>query len=376
MDELKQLGEKARKLAGEAAAAEQMQRAMETDRIVRELQSRENENKWLRAAQSWTAVVASSTAALAVFLSMTALGFQFYQFRQGIAEQEKASETSQWRDALKNMSLRDDSAVLSSAIQMGSFFDSRYSQQSRSVAAMVLPCVTSGAGFDAVASEMRKHSTNENQKDLVSIAQAVVAEDWDIYSRAKSRRAMRPFADFLEDPTGMIAEGEQFTSNDREPQISGQTECERDGRLNPLKRALICSYNEDTISKLLARLWRDNPLWDPGPAHLGLTGIVLENADLTEVDFSGATLDKVEINSCKLARTDFTKAILRGVVFANITSFAGSKWQGAEWWNAAAISCDLAKYLNSRFPPPQEFTAAANELVRKGCDGSKNNSDK
>jgi hypothetical protein len=380
MDELETIWQKAQKLASGADNAEVMQKALETARIARELQSKEKERKWLRSAQSWATIVTSSTAAFAVVISLITLAIQLYQFRKTsemqqeqfkktTKQQEDAAATSQWRDALKNVSFKDDSSVLSSTIQMQSFFSYRpYSAQSRSVASMLLPYVTSGAGFDAAVDQMRATSDKLTQKDMVAVAQSIVDEDWDLYSLARKPGSNKTFADFIEDPTGMIAEGTQFLPTGPAKLDQAQNEAEKDRWFNPLKRALTCSYNADSISAELARFWHDNKESHPGPAHLGLAGIVLENADLTDVDFSNATLQEVTINKCNLKGANFSNAKLDHAVVTNISDFSQSKWDGAEWWKADRLDCNLAHYLSKAVQVSPKWAKKSAQLVRN-CVG-------
>jgi hypothetical protein len=368
-DQLEAILLKAQKLANEANEADSMKKALEAAKVARELIDKERERRWLRSAQAWGTVITSSTAAFAIVISFFALEFQFYQFRKSSAQQEEqfeknseeqreATQTSQWREALKNLSFTDDSAVLSSAVQMQSFFSyPPYSAQSRSVAAMLLPYVTSGPGFDSVVDQMRATSNARNQKDMISIAQSVVDEDWDLYTQAGGRG--KPFADFLEDPTGVISEGTQFAPRVKNASSATENQSERDRHDNPLKLALTCSYNADTISRALARLWRENKETNPGIANVSLSGIVIENANLQKVIFSGANLEATQINKSDLSDGDFSSTEGRNTnldraILVNIAEFKGSNWSGTRWWHAETLGCSLADYLHREFPPSSQ----------------------
>jgi uncharacterized protein YjbI with pentapeptide repeats len=146
------------------------------------------------------------------------------------------------------------------------------------------------------------------------------------------------------------------------------TECEGEDWSNPLKRALVSSYNADTISKQLARLWREHKETAPGPAKLGISGLVLENTDLTNVDFSGSSLNEVTINKSNLSGADLRNTKLEGAVFTNLTGFATSKWDGAHWWEMRAADCKLVTYLRDNYPPPLESSPSADRFLRKACE--------
>jgi hypothetical protein len=385
MSELETIWRKAKRLASETDDAETMQKAVETARIAHELQRKEKETKWVRAAQDWATLVTSST----VIVSLITIAVQLYQFRKSSTAQEEqfhrtaeeqrmAAATSQWREALKNVSFKDDSSVLSSAMQMQSFFSYEpYSAQSRSMAATLLPYVTSGPAFDAVVDQLRSTSNVANQKDLISVMQLVVDEDWDLYSKAVKHGSGKSFAEFMEDPTGMIPEGTHLSVEDARRLSVTENQSERDRWYNPLKLALICSYNADSISKAMARLWREKKEMNPGPAKLALSGIVLENSDLRQIDFSGVNLKGTLINKCNLtganlSGTTLKDAILndtalKDAVLTGITAFDGSKWNGTSWWDASKMDCALAEYLHRNFPASHEASAKAESLFKNSC---------
>jgi hypothetical protein len=400
MSDLEEIWRKARNLASEATDAEAMQKAVDAARMARELQNKEREKKWLSSAQSWATVLSSSTAAFAVVISFIALALQFYQFKATGTQQQEAAETTQWRDALKAVSIKDDSSVLSSAVQIESFFDhSRYSDQARSIAAMLLPCVTSGAGFDKITDQMRlspgDKATRSDlisvQKDLISVQQGIIDEDWDLYNKArlKKRSVQKDFADFLEDPTDMIADGDQFLSQGSKSSTGtknseiGDTraavsQCESDRAYNPRKRALTCSYNADTVSRELARFWHEHSDVQPGPGKISLSGVVLENANFADVDFSDTSLELATINNANLSHSKFsgaslksavlTSLVLNGAIFTGLRSFDDSKWNGSNWWEAQAMDCPLAEYLDQKFRAPAESAPAELEaFVRWNC---------
>jgi hypothetical protein len=372
----------ARSLANAATDAQSVLNAVEAVRTIRDLQSKQNQSKALGRVERWAAVLAPSASAIAIFVSVGALAFQMYQFRKNAEAEQAAAETSQWRDAVKNLSLRNDSSVLSSAVQMQSFFGSpRYSTPSRAVASVVLPCVTSGGAFDAVSDEMRMKSNRLNEKDMVVLAQAVTSEDWDLYDSVPESMRKESFAEFLEDPSDMIADVEEFAAEDtrytqNKPDSEADTiaanECERERWYNPRKRALTDSYNADTISNELAKLWHDREDLDPGPTQLDLVGIVLENADLSGVNFSGVSLYKTTFNNSDLTGADFSNTKrsntkLDHAVFSKLIGYAGSKWLGANWWDADGMDCELAKYLQTGFPAPPQSSGTADALSIKAC---------
>jgi hypothetical protein len=353
-------------------------KALEANRAVREMLAKEREGKWFGRFERFATLTAPSTAVFAIFLSIGTLIFQMVQFYWTSKAQTDTAETSAWREALKNMSMRDDSLVLSSTVQMESFFRSpRYSQDSRSIASVLLPCVTIGAAFDEAAGAMERSSNKTNQVDLFAVAHGIEDEEWTLYSRSEAAKKGITFAEFIENPTDAIKEGQTFKRSSSKgnlqaksadsSEISSSSECEADGQSNPLKRALVDSYDEDTISRQIARFWKDHKDATPGPAQIDISGLVLDNVDLSGIDFSNSSLAHTMISYSNVHAAKFKNVKLDQAVFVHLTGFADSTWDGSNWWTANALDCNLAQYLQSKFQAPSEAASEAATLLQKSC---------
>lgn len=349
-------------------------------------------------ARSWASLLVPYAGVVAIVLSALTLASQLYQFRAANEQQRDAAERSQWRDALRSVSFKGDSA-LSSVFQMQSFFDSpTYGASARTISALLLPHVGSEAAFDAVYSDLRKradamdgkHATiAKNEADLVTAAQAVVFEDWKLFHEiAGETNSPAKFIHFVIDPSPFFrAKREHLAGSSTEKQkaekgaaddsaVSPEEEDMTDLRQRSLSRALRYSWEIGTISSELSLLWK-NRLTNPGPAKMDLIGLVLEGNDFSNVDFSGTQKKSTQLTlmtfyDADLTGANFTNTILDRVAFTGITNFSGSKWGNANWWDADGLSCDLGHYLQTRYPVPSSQTSAAKskgkQLVKVACD--------
>jgi hypothetical protein len=385
MPETDPLDKKAIELALAASDSDSLLKAIQAQALISDLQDRRDESKKYRYARSWATLLTPYTAIFGVILSLCTLAWQYHQFSVSNANQERAANRVQWREALKNMSLKDDSTTMSTVFEMHSFFDSDdYKKIAHSIVTAVLPNVASDEAFDIIFADLRRRADEGDQKelrtnelDLITIAQAVTSEDWTLYSRVPPQRQTK-FVDFIADPTSMISEGQQPPANAADVQkIESEfipvDEYAKDQMIHPLKRALHCSYAIDSMSKQLAKLWLRRAT-NPSELGIALSGIALENSDFSNVDFSNGDRDLMVFNNVSLAGSNFDKTNLTHTRFDAIQSFVGSTWSDANWWDSDALSCDLGHYLQTTYPPATKSATVrlrADALVAAACQGRK-----
>jgi CRP-like cAMP-binding protein len=112
---------------------------------------------------------------------------------------------------------------------------------------------------------------------------------------------------------------------------------------------------------------------------LGIKGVDLRNANLTEVflhnadlrdsimiraNLTGAKMKEAKLNNCKLVNSDFTGADLSGADFSGAdftgATFANANFTGSKIANSTFAGADLAEVLPNTMPPlPKSATSAA-----------------
>jgi hypothetical protein len=164
--------------------------------------------------------------------------------------------------------------------------------------------------------------------------------------------------------------GDKGISDTADSHSTLQNQYAFDLKHNPLKRAQANSWKIDSASQGLGYLWKRSK-GALGPARLDLKGVVLVNSDYRDLNFSGATVTGI-VSDCRLAGADFTGATLEEAVFDKISDFANSRWDRADWWDADALSCGLAHYLATHYPPPAEAERKAKSLEARCRPASSN----
>jgi Pentapeptide repeats (8 copies) len=317
--------------------------------------------------QFWVATIAPLATVLVAVVAIlfqnhqnqAALQAQADHFLQSAKLQQEASEDAQWRDALKGVSFDDSSHVLAGALGMIGFFDmDRHAKDARIVAATLSPMIDIVAGFDNVLTALDDHTTNENQKDIIGVAQNACSIEWRLFKQSSYSR----------DDVGIIPffffQGGEFDVDYLKASVKRTTE----------EKLKIGAYEVDTASHALWVIWKRGwPKPKASPEGQNLRNLVLEAYDFSDLDFSNAKLDNslvadVRFKGAKFRGATFTEARLissergknplaSGVMFddadlCDVTSFFGSNWSGANWWTAKCISPELYDFLLKNFRPP------------------------
>ena len=160
------------------AVSEKRKLMMETTKILLDTKEASLEYKFGRT-KYWASTL---TPLFAVLLTGAALLAQTWQYQSSAKLQVDVSEESQWRDAIKNVSMKDTGTTLISAFAMRTFFDSpHYSVQARTVAATPLPHVDNPDGFDNVLFDMLYDNSKSNQSHIVAVAKTLFNSQLDLY---------------------------------------------------------------------------------------------------------------------------------------------------------------------------------------------------
>lgn len=262
------------------------------------------------------------------------------QFKQTAEAQSKASESSQWRDAVKSLSVKDSSSSLTAAFAMQGFFD--YEPQARKIASALLPRLTDVKAFDEILADMAGRTTTKvEEADLIGVGQAI--------SFAQRERFNISGA---VPPSG---EKSQFLKHD----VFSIDTISNPG---PTDITTIAAWELDSVSHRLAGIWKredrhDHDLW---PTGINLDAVVLEDAcsdhlNFDGVSFDGSTLRVAVLLDASFKQTSFRKVDLSDTLLKNInlkdanlsgiTKFQGSVWIDTNWWEARCIAPDLLTYL-------------------------------
>ena len=367
---------KALQIAESSDDADEMLKAFRLYQAVDRQKQKEAAKTRSRGAVQAARIIAPYTAIIALLVSVGTLAFQFWQVRTTEEDKETNAERTQWREALRNLSTKDDSAVFSGALGMQTFFESpQYAAQSRSSAVALLPLLGDGSEFDTVWEGMLEQTDERNQMDLVSVGRSVAAEEYELFrqiTRTKfplDRAGQRDFIDFVVDPdrperdwvnptnASSSAPPMDTSSKSSDSSTVSPNEFARDREHNPMKRAKASSWKIDSISAGFRYVWLNRGIRSKS---LDLTGVILVNHSLDGVDFSLATPTGVLIHHASLANARFENTRVGGAKFSQITAFRGSKWDGTHWWDAECMSRNLAEYLLSQYPPkdPMAMTKA------------------
>ena len=380
--DLDDLSRKAIEAAKQSTDPEVMLKAVQLNDAVEELKRKRRGGKWLQFAQT----LAPYTAISAVILSLITVAVQFHQFNTTLAEQRETAETTQWREAIKDLSTKDDSAVMSSAMEMQTFFASpQYAPQARTSAAALLPLLGDGSQFDVVWKGMVEMPAKD-QGVLIAVDRSIASEEFTLFHTITQTAKVfsnsnvdLQFVSFLADPdrpefnasdpgrirpvtTSQLSPGDASSKSSNESLREEQYA--RDGELKPIKRALASSWKLDSISNTLGKVWRNNGI---APVNADLSAIVLINADLSKIDFSQTRRTSIIIHNCVLNDAKFQDAKLDQAILTQISQFQGSKWDRSSWWDADLIDCGLASYLKENYPPPDAASESRASSVLSTC---------
>ena len=315
------------------AVSEKRNLMMETTKILLDTKEASLEYKFGRT-KYWASTL---TPLFAVLLTGAALLAQTWQYQSSAKLQVDVSEESQWRDAIKNVSMKDTGTTLISAFAMRTFFDSpHYSVQARTVAATLLPHVDNPDGFDNVLFDMLYDNSKSNQSHIVAVAKTLFNSQLDLYR--VSVLANQPVK--LE--FGTLRE----ILGDDDPPIFIQQD------IASRKQAVAAAWMLDSVSDGLHDLWVSK---SGTPQGMDLGGVVLEFGQFDGLDFShanlrGGALYHADFKGVNFAGSSFTRKLisnvsLDGADLSGVTDFADSKWEYTNWWKAKCVSAELLAYL-------------------------------
>jgi hypothetical protein len=297
-----------------------------------------------------------NVAAFAALATAVALVAQVWVAQSTAKSQSASQEDTQWQAAMKNVK-SDGSDALMGAFVMESFFKSaRYGQNSRAVAATLLPSVEQATGFDEVFFGLSREICGQANNGCAPDP----ARDQDIEGEMLGiGRQVAYYADDLfGDMQGIYCPGSRcgpkgFRKWVEDPNPEGKTAA---NEKNDMVRALAYSWEIGSVSDAFGKIWAGkDKLMDPKSANLG--GVILQGLDLSNADFSGSNLQGTRFWGTKVAGADFSQ----------VENADGSDWEDTHWWRAKVISCPLSDYLKAHFEPKDaqiEHEPLARELER------------
>ena len=326
------------------AITEKRKMMKETEKIDLDAKQASREYKFART-KHWASTL---TPLLAVVLTMATLLVQSKQFSDSSKQQSDqfaanaklqiaANEESQWRDGIKNLSMKDASTTLVSAFGMHSFFDSpNYSTQARNIAATLLPQLDNPDGFDNIFFDLTDTANTANQGHVIAIAKTLFNSQMDLYGiNVHANTPALPNFQTLKEMLG----------DDDPPKFIQADAASR--RLAGARAWML-----DSASDGLNDIWVSK---SASPLGTDLNGVVLENGQFEGLDFSNAILQGGALYNADFKKAKFTGAVfsrklvanvfLDGADLSGIEEFADSKWQNSNWWKANCISKELLAYL-------------------------------
>ena len=296
--------------------------------------------------QRWRDLSSSAVPILALVVTGLTVILQTRQFHQtltqqvqqfGITEKQQADahEDTEWREALKTVSFADRRSSLVGAFAMQGFFNSpRYGYQAREIAGGLLANTANVSSFDEILTNMRDKTDRSNVTDMTALAQMLgFAQRAKYKTRDASSDATAPF---------LIEDVDEIDPN---PQ---------DFEHNPDQQRKVAAWEIDTVSQFLRQLWRD-PNKNLSPKGLVLTGIVLENGNFDDLDFSKSNLNFGILYNATFRNARFDHAYLKdifvrhvnleGADFSGVNVVAGGRWEDTNWWSAKCVPQEMLDYL-------------------------------
>lgn len=309
-----------------------------------------------KSRRAWPSLITALTPVLAILITAITLGIQTSQTNRKVVFEQDQAEESEWRDVLKNISLRDSDSVEMGLFTLQGFFDSKskHAAEARSVAVALLPLTSNEDGFDIIFARLHRATSDSNRGDLYGIGRKVAENERESLKKA--------FAQLSDVPPGCVTSyPDSFLSREK---------CfPEDSNLDSttLKSIWLYSWEIGSVSDGLVKLW-NRP---DGTAKLkgeNLSGVILDGADLSGIDFSGAHLEAAIINDSTLSGVHFDNAFLNNATFRSVKKFEDASWDQANWWDAASLSCDLAQHLDSKYPPSdKDSKTLATRLFTASC---------
>lgn len=306
----------------------------ETEKIQLDAKEVSREYRFGRT-KHWASMV---TPLLAVAMTMLTLYNQSQQFKETAKLQTDANEESQWRDAIKNLSMKDARTTLLSAFSMHAFFDSPpHANQARTIAATLLPHVDISDGFDNIFFDILDMTNTSNQVHVVAIGKTLFNLQLDLFhvNALANRPAQVDFQTLRE-----------MLGDDDPPDFIRK---DSDSRREAGARAWML----DSVSDGLSGLWMNNK--STAPRGLDLGGVVFEDGQFNGLDFSNTNLQGGALYNADFKRANFagatftrklvSKVTLDGADLSGVKDFAESHWEDSNWWKAKCISKDLLEYL-------------------------------
>jgi hypothetical protein len=303
----------------------------------------------------WPSLLTNLVPVLAVLLPGLALIENIHETNQKAAFERRQAEDSEWRDVLKNISLENPNSVQMGLFGLQGFIDSQsdHAGGARAMAVVLLPLASSEDGFDITFAELVRKTSDSNQEDLFAIGRRVSTLERDLMVKAVAQRSDLRTSCKKAYPDLFFAREDCFTDN-----------VDLDSPM--VDRIWLYSWEIDSVSNGLLKLWK-RPDSTARPKNQILSGLIFQDAKFEGLDFSGAHLESTIINASEVPHVHFNNTFLTNSTFRSIHDFADTTWDGADWWNAASLPCDLADYLNSKYLPSEGGARARAMKLKASC---------
>jgi hypothetical protein len=235
------------------------------------------------------------------------------------------------------------------------FIDSNsdHAAEARAMAVVLLPLASSEDGFDIAFTELVRKTSDSNQEDLLAIGRNVSSRERDLMVKAVAQHSDLRTSCRKAYPDLFFSREECFTDN---VDLDSTT----------VDRIWLYSWEIGSVSDGLVKLWKRTDSVAK-PRGQNLSGIIFDSAKFDGLDFSGADLGSTIINDSKVTHTQFDNTVLTNSTFRSIHDFADTTWNGAKWWDAASLPCDLADYLDSKYLPSEENARARAMKLKASC---------
>jgi len=193
-------------------------------------------------------------------------------------QKEVETKAEEWRLALEKVNFEQEN-LLTTAYLMDSFgADTEYHDQARQIEVEALIRTTDPTIFDLMFSTMLRHSTNQDQPDLLQVARALSIELDTLYESSPSSGKLT-LVDFLEHPENAY-----------------------DPTSNRYQRTLCLLWEIDSISDYLRKAWAGQyPGTALSPGGLDFRNVFLVNRPMPSSVLHPPTNPPQYFKTCKVA---------------------------------------------------------------------------
>lgn len=340
------------------------------------------------------------TALLTVVISSFTLFSTALQFFITGCSQRRANLDSQWRSAVRTLSLSDSPASLTGALNLETFYDfPPYDESSRALVSNALHYIggRDEDAFDTVFLHLAKGLRSGDGHYVYGIDAYLRSEEWKTYSEfSKSPNSICDSAEKDQlDVTCFRRQASELPDHDKPPDDRLNMDAERlDWELDTVSRGIVAFWERHRPAQLLPRLlwWRRDPVidfraivlrYDDSNGALKIykdsngilkadNAILLKDIDLSGTNFGGAylshlwltgatTLEGADLSgadvnwanfgTASLKNAHFDRARIDCADFSNITKkaqFEGSTWDGVDISKAMGMSSELVEYIQNQ----------------------------